>query len=143
MEEAFPRAVKSLPRGHYTTLQMQRVLARALAEVGRLEDAERVCKEALEEHRRTHQQDHGAARAQLYLGWVLVQEGKLDEAEPLLEKAMKFFRADPASKPKPELAAQAANWLGAILVRRNDFSEAEKLMLPDSDRFFAAGAEMS
>lgn len=145
LTNALPRARKKLPSDHYTTLQIQRVLARAYAEVGLLDDAERLCKEALDVQRRTkaNQDGQGAARTQLYLGRTLVEKGKLDEAEPPLQDALNFFRSDAAHKPRPELAAQAANWLGAILVARKAYPEAEKLMLPDSDRFSAVSVEMS
>jgi hypothetical protein len=41
------------------------------------------------------------------------------------------------------MAAQAANWLGAIYVARRDYTNAEALMLPGSDQFTAPAAEMS
>ena len=57
------------------------------------------------------------------------------------EKALTIFREHVGRQP--DLAAQAANWLGAIQLARNAYPEAEALMLPGSDRFFAAAAEMS
>jgi eukaryotic-like serine/threonine-protein kinase len=145
LTNALPRATQKLSSDHYTTLQIQRVLARAYAEEGQLDKAEMLCKEALDVQRRTkaNQEGQGAARTQLYLGRILVEKGKLDEAEPHLQEALNFFRSDAAHNPRPELAAQAANWLGVILVARRAYPEAEELMLPDSDRFFAVGAEMS
>ena len=83
----------------------------------------------------------GTGRALLVLGRALVEQGKLDEAEPLLKEALTVFREH---NPKREaLAAQAANWLGAIQVDRKAYPEAEALLLPDSDQFFAPTAEMS
>ena len=76
-------------------------------------------------------------------GRVLVEESKLDEAEPRLQEALTIFHNDASSKFKPELAGQAANWLGAIQLARKAYPEAEALMLPDSERFFARAAEMS
>jgi len=43
----------------------------------------------------------------------------------------------------PELAAQAENWLGVIQLERKAYPEAESLLLPGSDQFFAPGAEIS
>ena len=145
LTNALPRAIQTLTQDHYTTLQIQRVLARAYAEEGRLDEAEMLCKEALDTQVRTkaNQDGQGAARTRLYLGRVLVEKAKLDEAEPQLQDALKFFRSEAAHKPKPELAAQAANWLGAIQLGRHAYPEAEALMLPDADRFFVANAEMS
>ena len=54
-----------------------------------------------------------------------------------------MFRQDAASKPTPELAAQAENWLGVIQLARKAYPEAEALMLPGADQLFAAKAEMS
>jgi tetratricopeptide (TPR) repeat protein len=145
LTNALPRATQALSSDHYTTLQIQRVLARAYAEVGQLDEAELVCKQALAVQRRTkaNQEGQGAARTQLYLGRILVEKGKLDEAEPPLQDALNFFRSDAAYKPKPELAAQAANWLGIILVARKAYPEAKALMVPVPDLFFAVNAEMS
>jgi tetratricopeptide (TPR) repeat protein len=145
LTNALPRATQALSSDHYTTLQIQRVLARAYAEVGQLDEAELVCKQALAVQRRTkaNQDGQGAARTQLYLGRILVEKGKLDEAEPNVQDALNFFRSDAAYKPKPELAAQAANWLGIILVARKAYPEAKALMLPVPNLFFAVNAEMS
>ncbi len=74
---------------------------------------------------------------------MLVEESKLDEAEPLLQEALTFFRDEEWSKPRPELAAQAANWLGAIQLARKAYPEAEALLLPGSGSFFAPAADMS
>ena len=145
LEEARPRAIQRLGPDHYTTLQFQRVLARALAEEGRLDEAEALCNETLNARRRTkaNQDEYGTARTQLSLGRVMVEKGKPDEAEPLLQGALTFFRADASSKSRPELAAQAANWLGAIQLGRKAYPEAEALMLPGYEPFFATSAEMS
>jgi len=145
LEEVLPRSRGRLGPNHRFTLHIQRALVCALAEEGKLDEAEALGKETLDALRRTRadQEGHGAARTELFLGRVLVQEGKLDEAEPLLQAALTFFREEEWSKAKPELAAMAANWLGAIQLARKAYPEAEKLLLPDSDRFFAPAADMS
>jgi hypothetical protein len=71
-----------------------------------------------------------------------VEQGKLDQAEPLLKEALTIFRQRPAIR-KDALAAQAANWLGTIQVARGAYPEAEKLLLTDFDQFFETTAEMS
>ncbi len=143
--EARPRAIRRLGPDHFRTLQLQRLLARAFAEGGRLDEAEALCKETLSALRRTKadQEGHGTARTLLYLGRVLVEEGKPDEARPLLQEALTFFREDASSKSRPELAAQAANWLGAIQLGRKAYPEAEELMLPGYEPFFTATAELT
>jgi tetratricopeptide (TPR) repeat protein len=145
MTNILPRAIHKLTSEHYLTLQLQRVLARAYADQGRLDKAAALCNEALEVQRRTKadQDGQGAARTQLILGRVLVEQGKLDEAEPHLQDALIFFRSDAAQKPKPELAAQSANWLGAIQLARNDYAQAATNLLSGWEPFFARTAEMS
>jgi tetratricopeptide (TPR) repeat protein len=140
-----PRAIHALTSEHYQTLQLQRVLARVYADEGRLDEAADLCQESLEVQRRTkaNQEGQGAARTQLILGRVLVEQGKLDEAEPHLQDALKFFRSVAAHKPKPDLAAQTANWLGAIQLARNDYAQAETNLLSGWEPFFAPTAEMS
>ena len=145
LAEVLPRSRRRLGPDHRLTLHIQRVLVCALADEGRLDEAEALGKATLNALRRTKadQEGHGAARTELFLGRVLVEEGKLDEAEPYLKAALTFFREEEWSKPKPELAAQAANWLGAIQLARKAYPEAEALLLPDSDRLFAHAGDMS
>jgi tetratricopeptide (TPR) repeat protein len=145
LAEILPRSKQRLGPDHRLTLFLQRVLVRALAEEGRLEEAESLCKQTLDALRRTaaNQEGHSTARTLLYLGRVLVEQGKLEEAEPLLQEALTLFRADEWSKPRPELAGQVENWLGAIQLARKAYPEAKILLLPDSDSFFAPAADMS
>jgi tetratricopeptide (TPR) repeat protein len=138
-----PRAVQKLGPNHFTTLHIQRVLARVYAEEGRFADAETLCKETLETRRRAkaNLDSVGTGYTLLYLGRVLVQQGKFDEAKPVLQEAMTTLREE--AKVKPELAAQVANWLGAIRIGRKAYAEAEALMLSSSEQFFVAKAMMS
>src|SRR5262249_22117101 len=65
----------------------------------------------------------------------------LDEAEPLLREAHTLFRERHAKKM--ELAAQAANWLGAIQVARHDYARAESLLLSSAEPILAATGQLS
>jgi serine/threonine protein kinase/predicted negative regulator of RcsB-dependent stress response len=145
LQEISRLAVTNLGPDHYATLLVQRVLARALAEIGQLDRAETLCKETLELRSRSKakEEGYGTARTQLTLGSVLVQQGKLDEAEPVLEEALKFFRQDSVRQSRPELAAQAANWLGAIHLERKDHTNAEPLLLEGCEHFLAPGSDMT
>jgi hypothetical protein len=58
-----------------------------------------------------------------------------------LQAALKIFREHLATKP--DLAAQAANWLGTILVARKDYTSAETLLLSGADLILSRAAEMS
>jgi serine/threonine protein kinase len=145
LQEISRLAVTNLGPDHYATLLVQRVLARALVEIGQLDRAETLCKETLElrSHSKAKEEGYGTARTQLTLGSVLVQQGKLDEAEPVLEEALKFFRQDSVRQSRPELAAQAANWLGAIHLEHKDYTNTEPLLLEGCEHFFAPGSDMT
>jgi tetratricopeptide (TPR) repeat protein len=123
------------------TLQFSRVRARALAEEGRLPEAEALAEEILALRRSQTSDVRGNAYTLLYLGRFQVQRGELAQAEPHLQDALKIFREHLATKP--DLAAQAANWLGAILVARKDYTNAEKLLLSGADQILGRAAEMS
>jgi tetratricopeptide (TPR) repeat protein len=144
LEQVTLLAITNLGPDHMITLHVQRVLARALAESGQLDEAEALCEKTLEArlHSKARQEAYGTARTLLTLGSVLVQKGKLDEAQTMLEEALKFFRGDPVCKPRPELAAQAAHWLGAIQLARKNYSEAERLLLTGSDQLFSPAADI-
>jgi serine/threonine protein kinase len=139
--EARPRAARVFGVEHVITLHLQHVLARVLAEEGKLDEAEVLARETLAARRRVTPGHEGIGRTLLVLGRVLVEKGKLDEAEPLLREALALFREQYAMKP--ELAAQAANWLGAIQLARKAYPEAESLLLSGSDQFFVPTAGLS
>jgi tetratricopeptide (TPR) repeat protein len=144
LEELLPRATKFLSADHLMTLLIRRLLARALAEDGQLGKAETICRETLDLSLHAKAREpYGTARTQLTLGRVLVQEGQLEEAEIRLNEALTFFRDDVVSQKRPELSAQAANWLGAIRLLHHDYSNAETLMLSGADQFTAHAVEMS
>jgi tetratricopeptide (TPR) repeat protein len=145
LEQLLPRARNALGPDNLMTLLIQRVRARVFAEEGRLDEAEALCKEIMETRTRSRasEERYGTARTQLTLGRVLVEKGKLEEAQPVLQEALKFFREDPVCKPRPYLAAQAANWLGAIALARKAYPQAERLLLPDSGQLFTPIADLS
>jgi hypothetical protein len=122
-------------------LHIQNALVRVWAEEARLNEAETLARETLAMRRRTMPAHEGTGRIMLLLDGVLVERPKLDEAEPLLREALALFREHYARKP--ELAAQAENWLGAIQAARHAYPEAEALLLPGSERFFAPSLGMS
>jgi hypothetical protein len=61
--------------------------------------------------------------------------GHLDEAELRLQEALTFFRDDVVSQKRPELAAQAENWLGFIQLRRKAYAKAETNLLSGWEQF--------
>jgi serine/threonine protein kinase len=141
LTELVPRAARILGSNAMFTLQFSRVRARALAEEGRLPEAEALAEEILALRRSQTSDVRGNAYTLLYLGRFQVQRGELAQAEPHLQDALKIFREHLATKP--DLAAQAANWLGAILVARKDYTNAEKLLLSGADQILGRAAEMS
>ena len=70
----------------------------------------------------------------------MVKRRNLPEAETLLNEARAVFREKYPFKP--QFAAQAENWLGAIMQAQN-LPEAERFLLPGLEQFFARTAEMS
>jgi tetratricopeptide (TPR) repeat protein len=134
-------AVRELGPTHFLTLHLQRVLARAFAEEGCFVEAEALASSTLEERLRQSSDPEGNGRTMLILGRALVQQGKLDEAEPLLEIALPLLREHIHTRDAG--AALAANWLGAIQVARGAYPEAEGLLLPDSDRLFDPANQLS
>jgi tetratricopeptide (TPR) repeat protein len=141
LTEMIPRAERVLGTNAMLTLQFQRVRARALIEEGQFDVAEVLTKTTLAARRNQASDLRGTAYTLLYLGRVLVEEGKLVQAEPHLQEALAIFREQLPGKP--ELAAQAANWLGVIQARRTNYTEAEILLLSGSEQFFLPAVEMS
>lgn len=134
-------AARELGPTNLLTLHLQRVLARALAEEGCFVEAEALAWLTLEERFRQSSDPEGNGRTMLILGRALAQQGKLDEAEPLLQAALPLLREH--IRTKDAGAVLAANWLGAIQVSRKAFAEAENLMVPDADRFFDPANQLS
>jgi tetratricopeptide (TPR) repeat protein len=123
------------------TLYLQHALVRAMVEEGRLDEAETLARQTLEGRLRGPPGHEGLGRIQLYLGRVLVAKKEYAEAEGLLQKARTLFSEHYAMKP--ELAAQAANWLGEIQTIHQAYAQAETLLLPSMEPILSPKAEMS
>ena len=141
MTKEIPVATWELGPTNPYTLHLQRVLARAFADEGCFVEAESLAGATLEARLRQSSDLEGNGRTMLILGRALAQQGKLDEAEPLLQAALPLLRE--YIHTKDAAAALAANWLGAIQASRKAYREAENLMLPDSDRLFDPAAQLS
>jgi tetratricopeptide (TPR) repeat protein len=141
MTNAIPSATSEFGPTHPYVLHGQRVLARALAEEGCFVEAETLARQTLEERFRQTMDPEGNGRTMLILGRALVQQGRRDEAEHLLQAALLLLRE--YIHTRDASAAVAANWLGAIQVARGAYPEAERLLLPDSDRLFDPAAQLS
>jgi serine/threonine protein kinase len=139
--EERPRAISIFGPESPVTLQVQHLLARVLAEQNRLDNAEALASETLAARRRVSPGQESLGRTLLVLGNVLIQKSKFEEAEPLLREALTLFREH--YPRKPELAAQAANALGAIAAERRDYPAAEKLFLSNPDSLLLPVAGMS
>ena len=122
-------------------MYIQQTRVRILVETGRRDEAEAMALESLEVRRRTTPREEGTGRTLLHLGQVLVEKGRLDEAGPFLQEALALFREHYAMKP--ELAAQAANWLGTIQTAHGAYPEAEALLLSNPQVFSTLAAAMS
>jgi tetratricopeptide (TPR) repeat protein len=103
-------------------------LAWAFEQQGRLDDAERLCRETLTLRREILPSKHeNIGRSLIVLGRILTQKGKTDEAERCLREASALFRE--RYPEKIDLIAEAENWLGVCLTTRGDYEEAERLLL--------------
>ncbi len=141
LTQAVPGAARTFGPDNLITLHMQRTLVRALAEEGRFAEGEALARATMAARLRQASDEQGNARTLLILSRVLVEQGKLDEAEPRLQEAFTIFSKHPTRQPEePPLAA---NWLGVIQVARKAYPEAEALLLPGSDQFFTPAAQMS
>ncbi len=139
---ARPRAINNFGPEHVITLHVQHVLARVLAEEGKLDQAETLARETLAVRRRVMPEGHeGTGRTLLYLGAILVQKGKLDEAEPHLKEALTLFRQHYGKKQN--LIAHVENWLGVIQLERHAYPEAEALLLAGPDHLLTRTAALS
>jgi tetratricopeptide (TPR) repeat protein len=141
MTEAIPLAAREFGSAHPYVLHLQRVLARAWAEEGCFVEAEALAMQTLDERLRQAMDLEGNGRTMLILGRALAQQGKLDEAEHLLQAALPLLRE--YIRNSDASAVLAANWLGAIQVARGAYPEAELLLLPDSDRLFDPANQLS
>jgi len=141
MSDAVPQAAREFGADSLLTLHLQRVLARAFADEGCFVEAEALARATLEARLRQKSDPQGDGRTMLILGRALAQQGKLDQAEALLQTALPLLREHIHTKDAG--AVLAANWLGAIQASRKAYREAENLMLPDSDRLFDAAAQLS
>lgn len=141
MSGEIPHAAREFGPDNLLTLHLQRVLARAFADEGCFVEAEALARTTLEARLRQSSDLEGNCRTMLILGRALAQQGKLDEAEPLLQAALPLLRK--YIRTKDAGAALAANWLGAIQASHKAYGEAEKLMLPDADQLFSPAAQLS
>jgi serine/threonine protein kinase len=139
---ALPRATRIHGPTNMATLRIQAYLARSLAAQGRFEDAEPLARDTLGGRQISLGTNHSnTAISALILGRILVQLGKPEAAQPVLETARSCFRENFASFA--ELAAESEIWLGAIQLARGNTSAAEGLMLPGADRYLVASALLS
>jgi serine/threonine protein kinase len=141
LTELYTRATSFFGPEHYHTMHIQQTRLRILVEFQRWEEAVAMARTTLEVRRRTTPQQEGTGRTLLYLGHALIALGKLDEAEPYLQEALALFREHYARKP--DLAAQAANWLGTIQLARRAFPEAEALLLPSAGPLCDSSSKLS
>lgn len=141
LSEAIPLAAREFGPDNLLTLHLQRVLARAFADEGCFVEAEALASATLEARLRQSSDLEGNGRTMLILGRALVQQGKLDEAEPLLQAALPLLLE--GIRTKDAGAALAANWLGTIQASRKAYRKAEDLMLPDAEQLFSPAAQLS
>ncbi len=142
LSDAANRMSRVFGPDHFQTLWIQRVLALVLADQSRFAEAEVLAKATLAARPRQPGNQYTIGRTLLILGRVLVEQGKVDEAEPLLQEALTIFREHHIFR-YIALTAQAENWLGTIQLARKAYPEAEALLLSGANQFFLPSGEMS
>jgi eukaryotic-like serine/threonine-protein kinase len=91
-------------------------------------EAEELGRSTLERRRKIFGRGHEfIGRSLALLGRILAEQKNTAEAEPLLQEASTLFQKNCPNKK--ELLADAENWLGACLVVRKQFDEAEQLLV--------------
>src|SRR4029077_5034835 len=111
------------------TVHLQFVLARVLVDKKSYKEAEGLARTTLERRRKIFGRGHEfIGRSLALLGRILAEQHNTAEAEPLLQEASTLFQK--TCPNKKELLADAENWLGACLVVRKQFEEAERLLVP-------------
>jgi tetratricopeptide (TPR) repeat protein len=116
------------PNGHEDLATTLMVLAHALAEQGKHEDAERLCREGLKMLRQLFpQKDHPLLAMTLNeLGDALQAREKYAEAEPFFRDALAMRRRLHPRQDHP-LLAQSVNNLALVLKNQSKLAEAEPL----------------
>jgi len=94
---------------------------------GHLDEAEALCGQALEMTRRLLGEQPRTAAQMLTLGSVMIDQGRADDAEPLLRRALAMDRA--TLPPGHWRIADAESVLGACLTELGRYREAEELLL--------------
>ena len=136
-------------------LTAQNSLATALVTQGRYDEAERCFKEALGGFRMLAERDVAdagvrAETIEMNLGAVLVLQGDLEEARPLLESAVESMRADPESAENLDqvllnigrLEFASGNFEAAILAFEEGATAARRRFGREHFRSAAAGHEL-
>ena len=141
IREALPRANRIFGEDTLIPLHLQHVLVRILDEEGHPDQAEARARAILPAHLRDMPTHEGTARLLLYLGRVLVEQERQEEARPYLEQALSIFHEH--YPMKPELGAQAASWLAAIELAKGNYAQAEKLLMPGSELFLGPVVELT
>ncbi|MHC4217452.1 MAG: tetratricopeptide repeat protein, partial [Planctomycetota bacterium] len=125
--EAYEARNRAIPDDSYA-LMARYLLGRILLRMGRFEEAEEIYREQLEVQARVHGADGVVAIGAVnVLGHCLSSAGKLDEAEPMLRDSLAGIRE---ALGENDHWTHVACWrLAKLLVRREQFTEAEPLFL--------------
>jgi serine/threonine protein kinase/Tfp pilus assembly protein PilF len=115
-------------RGHSNpeTIDAQRTLAMSLAESNRLEESERMTRDAIEQLEKLYGPEHAdISRAKAELGRVLMERGEFVEAERELREGLTGLRTKAGDRDPDTVIAM--DHLGLALQRLGRFDEAEEV----------------
>jgi len=132
LDEAALRVATDLDDEPFTEAVARRAIGRSYQSLGAYDEAERHLRQALELEQSIHRGD-GAARhpdvvdAMIALGGLMVDRGRIDEGESLLNQAL-ATAIETQGEAHP-LTADAMSWVATCLLLRDRYEESEAMML--------------
>jgi serine/threonine-protein kinase len=130
--EAYDRMREALGEGHYSLVHSLTLLGYVKAIRGE-PDAEATARKAVAVQAQLPADHYERAVGLTFLGFVLMHEHKLAEAQRVLEEALRL-RRNQFSSPNWRIA-ETAGWLGEVCAQRGDRARATALLQESLDAF--------
>jgi eukaryotic-like serine/threonine-protein kinase len=142
--DAFALALRirtdTFPSGHHLIAASLDGVARAELQLGNIEVAGELAREAVEEYRRTRRDDHPDIGLGLKtLGRVLMAEGKIEAAIEAFEQSLKI--AESVRPPDEVLIASLQGRLGLALATTEEYARGEQLLLTSLEELRSIGGD--
>lgn len=128
LRENLEGCIRKLGPDHPDTVVVKAALSATLRDQGKFAEAEPLCRECYAASAKQAPGQILTYQYQANLGWVLLKQKKIDEAEPLLRAAHRGIVAlanDPLAKNWPSITAQ---WLAEAVKAQGKEEEAQRLL---------------